>query len=150
MKPTRHITRIEEYSVDDSTGEASQARGRWVHIREKTLHPEPYYMAHHEGHRQLAKMRLSGTLYAVMHAVLARLDYSQRYTLLSPTEIADEIGMRKEHVSRAIGQLCEKGILSPGPKFGRSIGYKLNDAYGWKGLSQDLIQHRRAKLRMVK
>lgn len=149
MKPTRHITRIDEFEIDGETGEQTPVRTKWVAIREKTKHPEDYYMAHHEGHRHLAKMRLTGTMYAVMHSVLARLDYSSRFTLLSPTDIADEIGIRTEQVSKALAQLCQRGILTPGPKHGRTTGYKLNDTYGWKGHSDALIALRRAKLKLV-
>jgi DNA-binding transcriptional ArsR family regulator len=68
----------------------------------------------------------------VVWALLARLDF-ENYVLVSQSVIADELGMKRPAVSRAIKYLLDEQVLITGPKVGRSITYRLNPSIGWKG-----------------
>ena len=68
----------------------------------------------------------------VLMALLADLDY-ENYIQVAQIDIADALNMQKTHVSRAVKNLLEFGIVIEGPKIGRSKTYRLNPQFGWKG-----------------
>ena len=68
----------------------------------------------------------------VLMALLADLDY-ENYIQVAQIDIAEALRMQKTHVSRAIKNLIEFGIIIEGPKIGRSKTYRLNPQFGWKG-----------------
>ncbi|ELJ7526620.1 hypothetical protein QYK82_004961 [Salmonella enterica] len=68
----------------------------------------------------------------VLMALLADLDY-ENYIQVAQIDIADTLKMQKTHVSRAVKNLIEFGIVIEGPKIGRSKTYRLNPQFGWKG-----------------
>ena len=68
----------------------------------------------------------------VLVALLADLDY-ENYIQVAQIDIAEALNMQKTHVSRAVKNLLEFGIVIEGPKIGRSKTYRLNPQFGWKG-----------------
>ena len=68
----------------------------------------------------------------VLMALLADLDY-ENYIQVAQVDIATALNMQKTHVSRAVKNLLEFGIVIEGPKIGRSKTYRLNPQFGWKG-----------------
>lgn len=68
----------------------------------------------------------------VLMMLLAELDY-ENYIQVAQIDIAEEIGMQKTNVSRAIKNLIDFGIIFEGPKIGKSRSYRLNPNFGWKG-----------------
>lgn len=68
----------------------------------------------------------------VLMAFLAELDY-ENYIQVAQMDIAEKLVMQKSHVSRAVKNLIEFGIILEGPKIGRSRTYRLNPQFGWKG-----------------
>lgn len=68
----------------------------------------------------------------VLMMLLADLDY-ENYIQVAQIDIAEALRMQKTHVSRAIKNLIEFGIIIEGPKIGRSKTYRLNPQFGWKG-----------------
>lgn len=68
----------------------------------------------------------------VLMALLAELDY-ENYIQVAQIDIAEALSMQKTHVSRAIKNLIEFGIILEGPKIARSKTYRLNPQFGWKG-----------------
>jgi predicted transcriptional regulator len=52
---------------------------------------------------------------------------------ISQRDVAEILGMHKQHVSRATIKLLSKNILLEESKTGRSKIYRLNTFYGWKG-----------------
>ncbi len=51
-----------------------------------------------------------------------------------------EIG--KEHVSREMRKLIDKGIIFKGPKIGKTASYRLNSQYWWQGNIKNLSKDR--------
>jgi hypothetical protein len=68
----------------------------------------------------------------VLLYLCSELNYDNEI-LISQTEIAEFLNMKRANVSRAIKLLCDKGILLRGHKFQRSWSYRLNPTYGYKG-----------------
>lgn len=90
-------------------------------------------MAFQDAFLELAKDReITGEVQRVLLYFFGRLDFDN-YIHLAQTEIADALGMKKANVSRAVRILCDKQIILKGPKTGRTITYRLNANYGWKG-----------------
>jgi len=76
----------------------------------------------------------------VLMALLAELDY-ENYIQVAQIEIAEALNMQKSHVSRAVKNLIDFGVILEGPKIGRSKTYRLNPQFGWKGTA---VNHKRA------
>lgn len=81
---------------------------------------------------ELARSDLGAQDMRVLFAVLAKLDF-ENYLLLSIADLAGEIGMQRPNVSASITKLEKLGVLSRGPKAGRSSTFRLNPHFGWKG-----------------
>ena len=75
---------------------------------------------------------LQGRDYAVLFGVLEFLDF-ENWIRLSKADLARELGMQPTNVGRSIRKLIEIEALLEGPKVGRSITYRLNPSFGWKG-----------------
>lgn len=74
--------------------------------------------------------------YRVLMALLALLDF-ENLTNVSQVELAEKLGMHKQHVNRSIKRLIELGCLLEGPTVRRSRTYRLNPNYGWKGSGKE-------------
>jgi predicted transcriptional regulator len=72
----------------------------------------------------------------VLWMLLAQFDF-ENYIRIEQAEIAKELGMHRPNVSQSIKRLHELGVLSEGPKVGRSRTYKISPSYGWKGSSKN-------------
>lgn len=80
----------------------------------------------------LAQADLGDQARRVLFVILGKLDF-ENYILISQSEIAETIGMKRANVSAAIARLEAEGIILRGPKAGRSATFRLNPSYGWKG-----------------
>ena len=80
----------------------------------------------------LANANLSGGEARVLFAILSLLDF-ENWIQLNQSELADKIGMRRGHFNRALRILENENILIRGPKVSRSVTFRLNPNYGWKG-----------------
>lgn len=88
-----------------------------------------------------------------VHRVFAylnsRLDF-ENVIQVPQVEIANELGMHKQHVNRAVSRLEDLGIILRGPKVGRSSSWRLNPHAGWKGKITSLRSAQRSHLELVK
>ena len=83
-----------------------------------------------EIHRTLATdTNVDGVALRVFLYLTCRLEFD-RFTLVPQLEIAEALGRRKAHISRAIRTLQEKGVIVEGDKVGRSSKWRLNREYG--------------------
>ncbi|MFV2320963.1 hypothetical protein ACNISR_26330, partial [Escherichia coli] len=60
------------------------------------------------------------------------LDY-ENLIQIAQAYIAETLGMQTSNVSRAVRALLDVGVIFEGPKVGRSITYRMNEKFGWKG-----------------
>lgn len=74
----------------------------------------------------------SGIDYQLLVWLLGRTDWDN-YLLLNVSDVAREIGRSREHTSKAIRRLVDRGVLHRGPRVGRSFTYQLDPGHGWKG-----------------
>lgn len=80
----------------------------------------------------LSNANLSGESSKVLFAILALLDF-ENWIQLNQSELADKINMRRGNLNRSLKILEDEKVLIRGPKVGRSITFRLNPNYGWKG-----------------
>lgn len=66
----------------------------------------------------------------VLDVLMARLD-CENWVHTPQTELAELLNMKPPHVSRAIRDLVQAGVLQAGPKLGRATAYRLNPGFGW-------------------
>jgi CRP-like cAMP-binding protein len=64
--------------------------------------------------------------------LMSRLDFDN-FLYVTQNEVADYLGMKKPHVSRAMKLLERKALILRGPKAGHSHAWRLNPDYGYKG-----------------
>lgn len=84
----------------------------------------------------------------VLLYLFSKLDF-ENFIQLSQMDIAEGLGMHKQHVSRAMKLLTGKQIILEGPKVGRSKCYRLNPYYGWKGKVKNLEEERRKQFQII-
>ena len=97
---------------------------------------EKWMFSHDKGYKRLAKQGLSGRDYDVLMIYLASLRYGHErdnYTQITQQEIADELEIPRQSVTRSTKKLLEKKILFEGEKIGSNNTYTLNAVFGWKG-----------------
>ena len=133
--------------LDAETGELMEGCLVYVPYRPKIR--RGWFMAFQDAFIEMSKDReLTGEVARVLYYFFGKLDF-ENYIHLSQTEIADALGMQKTHVSRAVKTLCDKGILLKGPKVGRSITYRLNSDYGWKGKVKNYETEQRQRFKLI-
>lgn len=108
-----------------------------------------WFMTFQQAMTALAKDRaIRGEPRAVLDFLMGRLTF-ENYIVVPQSEVAAELEMHKQNVSRAIKVLVDREILEEGPKLGRTRSYKLNPHYGWKGSVVDLRKANTARLKAV-
>ena len=133
--------------VDMETGEV--LHGCMVYLPYRPKHTERFFMAFQDGLMEIAKDdQLTGADFRVLLHLFGQLDF-ENYLHISQKDIADTLGMQKQHVSRAMRLLIAKGIVLDGPKVGRMRTYRLSPNLGWKGRVTNLGKYRRDQLRVI-
>ena len=106
-------------------------------------------MAFQDTFEELAKdPDMTGENYKVLFYLYSKLDF-ENFIQQSQKEIGEGLGIRTEHISRAMKMLIQKQIVLEGPKVGRSKCYRLNPNYGWKGKVKTLQEHRREQFQVI-
>ena len=85
-----------------------------------------------EGAREIAKLKLKGESLRVYMILLSKLDY-ENWLRFRQKDIAEELDMQKQHVSRAIKELTDNGILVRGPKVSNAYTYRLDPSFAFRG-----------------
>jgi DNA-binding transcriptional regulator GbsR (MarR family) len=85
---------------------------------------------------------IKGETHRVLWFIGGILDFENWVQILN-TEIAQELDLKRPHVSRAMKVLEDKQIILRGPKVGRSYAFMLNPDFGWKGKVVNLENYRR-------
>jgi hypothetical protein len=88
---------------------------------------------------EAAKANLGTDAYRVLFAVLSVVDF-ENWIQFNQAEMADTIGMRRQHFGRAMRKLEAIEIILRGPKVGRSVTYRLNPNFGWKGSAKNHLK----------
>ena len=80
----------------------------------------------------MAKQGLTGEQWNVFMAMGSKMDYNN-YIRIRQADLAEELGIPRPHVSRAIKKLLELDIIAQGPRAGLCKTYILNPNIGMKG-----------------
>ena len=80
----------------------------------------------------MAKQDMTGEQFRVFMAMGSKMD-DNNYIRISQTDLAEELGMKQQNVSRAIKKLLELDIIAQGPRAGLCKTYILNPNIGMKG-----------------
>lgn len=125
-------------TVDPETGEV--LKGAFVFIPEKHRSPfgRDWFAVAQDAMTFLARNRkiLGEEGFAVFCAMAGRLDF-ENFILIAQSDMARDLGMKPSNFSRAVKRLEELGIITRGPKSGRSPTFRLNPHVGWKGKAKE-------------
>ena len=139
---SRHIEQ-----VDMDTGEVLQ--GCMVYLPYRPKHTERFFMAFQDGLMKIAEDdELTGADFRVLLHLFGQLDF-ENYLHISQKDIAEALGVQKQHISRSMRLLIAKGIVVDGPKVGRIKTYRLSSNLGWKGRVTNLEKQRRNHLHVI-
>lgn len=126
--------------VDTETGEFTPAIA-WIRRKWKG---ENFFMGFQEAFAEIAQKRLGSEAKDVFLLILGRVDYNNLVTI-PQVEIARQLGMKKQNVSRAIAKLVEEKVLLVDEVHNRyKRQLKLNDKYVWKGKLKHLGERRKS------
>ncbi len=120
--------------LDSQTGESRLAI-TWFRKKWKG---NTFFMGFQEGFAEIARKRLGSEAKDVFLFILGTLDYSNQ-VVVRQVDIARELGMKKQNVSRAIKTLIKEEVLViEDPLFKRKGPLRLNHKYAWKGKLKQL------------
>ena len=123
--------------VDLETGESLDLSGLVV-FPPKVPVGKRFFMGFQDAFISIAKDReIKAQPARVLYFLMGSLDF-ENFIQIPQTQISKELEMKKPDVSKAIKILFEKQVLLVGPKIGRSLSYRLNPYYGWKGKVSNL------------
>lgn len=123
-------------------GEDNEVNGYISHVRANKL-GGGWVAVFQSGITDMAKMGLTGEQWNVWAYLMGTLDFDN-YWRVSQKEVAEALGMHKQHVSRAIHVLLDKDIIIEGPMAGRFKTYRLNPRIahrGAKNYQETVIQY---------
>lgn len=133
--------------IDLETGELVDGFVAVLQPKRKNAFYSGWFAVSQQALMHLAKLNLGQQSTRVLFALLSKLDF-ENYMLITQQDIANELEMKKTHVSSAIKNLVENNILTKGPKVQRSYTYRLNPHFGWKGSAKkhhDALRERMEK-----
>lgn len=126
--------------MDLKTGDYEPAI-TWVRQKWKG---ESFFMGFQEAFAELAKKRLGSEAKDVFLLILGQVDYNNQ-VLMPQVEMARQLGMKRQNVSRAVAVLIKEEVLIvEEPQLGRNRQLRLNDRYGWKGKLKNLRTQRKS------
>jgi hypothetical protein len=120
-----------------------------VWLGNKTHVGERFFMAFQDRFMEIAQDReITAEPRRILDYVMAVLDF-ENFIQVSQAQISKNLGMKQQNVSRALKLLCKKKIIYLGPKIGKSLSYRLNFMYGWKGSASNLNKQKKSYLNLV-
>lgn len=105
---------------------------------------EHFFMGFQDVFADIAKKRLGSEATDVFLLILGKVDYNNML-LMPQTEIARQLGMKKQNVCRAITTLIDAGVLKVDPRFASKYRRRLllNREVAWKGKLKHLGEQER-------
>lgn len=72
----------------------------------------------------------------VVWALLAKLDF-ENWIQINQAELAKAINLDRSNFNRAMKLIEKKGLVFRGPRVGKSVTFRLNPNFGWKGSAKN-------------
>ena len=141
MKNKRERDERFRYEVYDTTTAELKPAITW--FRKKWTGAN-FFMGFQDAFAEIAAKRLGSEAKDVFLLILGRVDYKNLVTI-PQVEMARQLGMRKQNVSKAIAVLVREKVLlvdDQYSKYRRKL--KLNDKYAWKGKLKHLDGRQRS------
>lgn len=123
--------------LDSDSGEVVDG-GDLVYVPKRIRMKEGWFMAMQDGLAMLAKEPVRGESMRVLLYLMSQMDY-ENYMRPTICEIAEQLHMKKQNVSRAMKELRERRIVIDGPH----ESLRLESSYGWRGKVRTLREHQR-------
>jgi hypothetical protein len=131
------VTDLDQEGLITDQGKLRSDDYVFVAIPRRKVRLEGWYMGFQQAFIELAKDKeLRGEPRSVLDYLLGCMDF-ENFIAVEQKKIAEELGMHKVNVSKAIALLVRKGILVKGPKMGRHASYRMNLFLAWKGKASD-------------
>jgi hypothetical protein len=131
--------------INLETGEIRE-EGIPVWIGKKAHVGERFFMGFQDTFIELAQDReITAEARRVLDYMMGNLDF-ENFIQIPQAQIAKDLSMKKPNVSRALKLICDKKILVAGPKIGKSLSYRMNFRYGWKGKVSSLKKLQKSHL----
>jgi len=132
---------------DTNTGEF--LTGCLVYVPTRPKITERWFMFFQDSFAEIAKDRdMTGESLRVLMHLFSVLDF-ENYIHHSQKDIAEALGMQRQHTSRAMRLLTSKKIILESPRIGNVKCYRLNPNYVWKGKVRNLADARRDKITVI-
>ena len=80
----------------------------------------------------IAEWNLPNEQYRVFLKLLGKVDF-ENYLTVSQKELAQELSMKQQNISKAIKALCERNVIIEGPRAGLNKTYRFNPYIAHKG-----------------
>jgi DNA-binding MarR family transcriptional regulator len=105
----------------------------WFGVKCKSPYEEGWVAMNQNFLKEFAARKdVTGEVFRVFLYLDARLSF-RNLIQIPQTEIAEDLGMRKQHVNRAIRKLEQLGIILRDPNAKHISAWRLNPNAGWKG-----------------
>jgi DNA-binding transcriptional ArsR family regulator len=127
-------------SPNEETGEIEQYI--LTPAKKKKVPKGDWVLMFQEGLEQVATLNLKGETLRVYMILLSKLDY-ENWLRIRQKDIADKLNMKPPHVSRAIKELTDNGILVKGPKVSNSNTYRLDPTFAFRGKDVNIAKVRK-------
>ena len=130
-------------TVDSETGEVL----RHVKIRGKRKKLGVGWLATYQhGLDYISTLPLTGEQLRVFLQMLSKLDFDN-YIRVSQAELENTLGIKRQHISRAIKALIANNVIVEGPRAGLNKTYRLNPNIGHKGsnIEKTVVEYEQLK-----
>lgn len=115
--------------VDTETGEIREvAEIKYSKLKRKAI----WYKGMIMGSARLSVMDLSSSDFKVYHAMLGMMKYGNR-VVVNQLKLSESLGIRRETVSRSLGNLEKHKIIEKKGRSPNSITYVIGSVYAWCG-----------------
>ena len=131
-------------SVDVDTGEMLDYTFVAIAKKQPCAFGQRWVQVSQDAMQMLAEIKSLEQMRVLM-MLMSKVDF-ENWISVDQTEIASKIGMRKQHVNRAIKALIERQVLLKGPRVGHNGTYRLNPSFGWKGRAKGHREALRARM----
>jgi hypothetical protein len=141
VAPSGYARRIG--TVDLETGELLE--GVSILIRPKRRYIDQEYLLVFQTALDAIAMdrELGAQELRVLYKLLATIGMGNEWRSINQSELARELGMKKQNTSTAISTLVRKKILFKGARIGKGHVYSLNPHFGWKGSAKNVTGEQR-------
>jgi hypothetical protein len=122
-----------------STDNGEAVDGIFVYCPKKHLSPftsKGFTVMSNDAAMMLACADLDGVDLKVLWLLIAKLEMDNSI-LINQTELATQMGLKRQHFNRSINKLANQEIIIEGAKLGRLKSYRLNSHYGWRGSAEN-------------